>query len=85
MNTKQITTNIKFLKSSHLIFHTQSLNQKISSSKLIPRPPISKIKKANYKKIQQILAKMNKIAKINSHQSPGTNFSKKVIQMRYEQ
>ena len=79
-----ITTNIRLPEDIYMDFKMQAARQRksvaeIMRSKLIP---IKKRKKLNVKKY---LKELNKLAEENRRQNPKLNFTKALIEMRYEQ
>ncbi len=79
-----ITTNIRLPEDIYMEFKMQAARERksiaeIMREKLVPK---KEIKKVNVKKM---LKKLEKLAEENRRQNPGLNFTKALIEMRYEQ
>ncbi len=81
-----ITTNIRFPEDRYIELKMEAVRKRKSVAALIREKVFSEGKKSSQSRsAEKLLKELDKLAKKNAKQNPGISFSKKLIEMRYEQ
>ena len=79
-----ITTNIRIPEDVYMELKMEAVNRRKSIAAIM-RERISHKNAFMKTNTEKFMKKLEKIAKENDRQNPGASFSKKLIEMRYEQ
>ena len=79
-----ITTNIRFPEDMYMELKIEAARRRMSVAAVIRQRLIDK-KKRSPAEVTRIMRGIKKLADENARQNPGISFSKKLIEMRYEQ
>lgn len=79
-----VTTNIRLPEDTYMELKIEAAKRRKSIAAII-RERINRKNKSSIPNTEKMMRRLNRLARENDKQNPGLSFSKKLIEMRYEQ